>query len=384
VQAALPSGANLETVRKEILAEVIAVVRATNHPVPLEALADRAVRNIGYDKTVGSAWGGVGGFRDLLAKGLPEDIRLNDQPPYYVYDATRAAQRETRRVETRMESRTPEPLRQEAAAAPMQRSLPPLLGATQPAQRPVAPPPGPPAQAPRGPLAPAQSEALSGQPGLPRSQPLPPPRPGDATAIQQSIARIHEASQAPTLSPPDYRALFDVMAQEITANGLTGSQTLVNIVKRAQDSGVDVRRDDARFVLDVVSEADPWFDQGVSAGLFASRFRNFVVARCRSQGLSLSADELDLIEAWFAGPTVPQRAPAPQAPAYGSAQGQAYAPAPPQAAPPQAAQPPAPAQNNELRADRWWSLEDGRQTAADQGNPPNDEFPRIIRTRLRG
>jgi len=176
------------------------------------------------------------------------------------------------------------------------------------------------------------------------------------------------------------------MAQEITANGLAGSQTLVNIVKRAQDSGVDIRRDDARFVLDVVSEADPWFDQGVSASLFASRFRNFVVARCRSQGLSLSADELDLIEAWFAGPAVPQRAPA--MPAYGSAQASApampaYTPAHPQAAPPQQAAQPAPAQNNELRADRWWSLEE-RQTAADQGNPPNDEFPRIIRTRLRG
>ena len=70
-QAALPSSMSLETARKDILAEVIAVVRATNHPVPLEALADRAVRNLGYDKTVGSAWGGVGGFRDLLAKGYP-------------------------------------------------------------------------------------------------------------------------------------------------------------------------------------------------------------------------------------------------------------------------------------------------------------------------
>ena len=387
-QAALPSSMTLEAARKDILAEVIAVVRATNHPVPLEALADRAVRNLGYDKTVGSAWGGIGGFRDLLAKGLPEDIRLSDQPPYYVYDATRAARGEARRVEARPEartpepSRTPEPLRQEAAAAPMQRSLPPLLGAAQPAQRPVAAPSGPPAQAQRGPLAPAQSEALSGQPGLPRSQPQAPQRPGDsAAAIQQSIARIHEASQAPTLSPPDYRTLFEVMAQEITANGLTGSQTLVNIGKRAHDMGVEVRRDDARFILDVVSEADPWFDQGVSASLFASRFRNFVVARCRSQGLNLSADELDLIEAWFAGPAVAQRAAAPQMPAYGSAPAPAYAPTPPQGAPSHQAQP---APSNELRADRWWSLEDRQQGAADQGNPPNDEFPRIIRTRLRG
>ena len=70
-----------------------------------------------------------------------------------------------------------------------------------------------------------------------------------------------------------------------------------------------------RFVLDVVSEADPWFDQGASPSLFASRFRNFVVARCRGQGLNLSADELDLIEAWFAAP-VGQRGAA-AAPAQG-------------------------------------------------------------------
>jgi hypothetical protein len=67
-----------------------------------------------------------------------------------------------------------------------------------------------------------------------------------------------------------------------------------------------VRRDDVRFVLEVVSEADPWFEQGASANLFAGRFRNFVVARCRGQGLNLSADELDLIDAWFAGGTLPQ------------------------------------------------------------------------------
>ena len=132
-----------------------------------------------------------------------------------------------------------------------------------------------------------------------------------AAAIQQSIARIHEASQAPTLSPQDYRTLFDVMAQEIAANGLAGSQTLLNIVKRAESVGIEIRRDDVRFVLDVVSEADPWFDQGASPSLFASRFRNFVVARCRGQGLNLSADELDLIEAWFAAPVAQRAVPLP-------------------------------------------------------------------------
>jgi hypothetical protein len=417
----LPSAAAIENLRREILNEVITTVREADQPVALEALADRAVRTLGYDKTVGSAWGGIGSFRDLLARGLPEDIRLSSQPPYCVYDATRVVDARNR-PENRIEARRPEPLRSEPlrpeppGAASMQRNLPPLLGAEQPAQRTVVPQSGPPGQMQqRGPLAPAQSDALSGQPGPLHPQhaqhiaPQPPQRPAEgATAIQQSIARIHEASQAPTLSPPDYRALFDIMAQEIGTNGPAGAQTLANVVKRAQEMGIDVRRDDVRFVLDVVSEADPWFQQGVSASLFASRFRNFVVARCRGQGLNLSADELDLIEAWFAAPIAAQQRAAPaQMPAYGhahpqagSAQGispQQMGPAPQPIAPPQSLQAQAPAQpagqvpaaqgqSNELRADRWWSLDAGRQPPADPGQQGlgTDEFPRIIRTRLRG
>ena len=122
-----------------------------------------------------------------------------------------------------------------------------------------------------------------------------------ASAIQQSIARIHEACQAPPLAPQDYRTLFEVMAQEINENNLSGAQTISNIQQRASATGLEVKRDDVRFVLDVVSEADPWFEQGASPNLFAGRFRNFAVARCRGQGLNLTADELDLIDAWFAG-----------------------------------------------------------------------------------
>jgi len=404
----LPSASSIETLRREILNEVVGAVRAADQPVPLEALADRAVRALGYEKTVGSAWGGIGSFRDLLAKGLPEEIRLSNQPPYCVYDANRAVQSDVpNRPDNRLEARRPEP----PGAAPMQRSLPPLLGTNQPAQRPVAPQSGPPGQMQRGPLAPAQSEALSGQPGLHHAQPAAAARPAEgATAIQQSIARIHEASQAPTLSPPDYRALFDIMAQEIATNGPAGAQTLANIVKRAQELGIDIRRDDVRFALDVVSEPDPWFVQGVSASLFASRFRNFVVARCRSQGLNLSADELDLIEAWFAAPIAAQRGgpaqgPGPAfAPGYpqqgmGPQMGPAPQPMAPQNMSPQPMSPQsmpphgmpqqqpghAPGPGADLRADRWWSLNEGRQPAPDQGQGPGtDEFPRIIRTRLRG
>ena len=172
--------------------------------------------------------------------------------------------------------------------------------------------------------------------------------------------------------------MFDVMAQEISANGLQGAQTLGNITQRAREFGLDLKRDDLRFILEVVSESDPWFEQGASANLFAGRFRNFVVARCRSQGLALSADELDLVEAWFSSQ------PAQQArPAYGRtappAQQQLDAQTPTQA--------PAQAPVSE----RWWSLEEGRQHIAEQraqsgfnAIEAEEEFPRIVRTRLRG
>jgi hypothetical protein len=373
-QQALPSAASIESVRREILAEVANAVRAADQPMPLEALADRCVRILGHDKTAGSAWGGTGSFRDLLARGLPEDIRLTGNPPYFVYDAKRAVQTDAPRIETRAEPMRNEIIRSEPIRSEqpiMQRALAPLFGG-QPAQRADAAPIGAPAPMQRGPLAPAQSDTLSGQPGQSRQQ-----APGvqrtaqGAAAIQQSIARIHEASQAPTLSPQDYRTLFDVMAQEIAANGLSGQQTLNNIVKRAESVGIEIRRDDVRFALDVVSEPDPWFDQGASPNLFASRFRNFVVARCRSQGLNLSADELDLIEAWFAAPIAQRNSAA-------AAQG-GYAPA----RQPQQGMGGEPGQA--AGGDRWWSFDDGRQPGPEQQSTgTGDEFPRIIRTRLRG
>ena len=421
-QPALPSAAAIEATRKQIMNEVVSTVRAAGQPVPLEALADRAVRVLGHDKTVGSGWGGVGSFRDLIAKGLPAEIRLSDQPPYYVFDASRVQLGQTLPPESRKQENLrvelpPQGVSESSARA----TAAPLLGNIPSAQRPSDPPTSQAAQTERGPLAPAaprpsdpptsqaaqirgplapaaqaernpltpaaQPEALSDQPGNPRSsgqQPTqqvsntssPPPREGP-TAIQQSIARIHEACQAPTLSPPDYRALFDVMAQEISANGLAGSQTLANIIKRIHDLGIEIRRDDARFVLDVVSEADPWFDQGASGSLFASRFRNFVVARCRSQGLNLSAGELDLIEAWFAGPAGAQRGAS--APAHATGQRE-QAPVPRQPAP-------APAEKLEARSDHSWNQVESRQRATDPNMPDNgetEEFPRIIRTRLRG
>jgi hypothetical protein len=220
---------------------------------------------------------------------------------------------------------------------------PPTLGTPQPT---VSTPQVKPAA--QSPAMPAQTAAAA-----------PATRAKEATStIQQSIARIHEACQAPPLAPPEYRALFEVMALEINENNLLGAQTIQNVLRRAQEHGLELRKDDVRFVMDVVSEADPWFEQGASANLFAGRFRNFVVARCRGQGLKLSADELDLIEAWFVGNGAPTSArAAAAAPAY------------------------TPPQNEAVRAGAPIPPGGAARTADEFAS---DEFPRIVRTRLRG
>jgi hypothetical protein len=408
--------ADRDALRQEIIADVVQAVHASPTPVPLEVLADRAVRAIGHDRTVATSWAGAGGFRELLAQSLPGDLRLSEQPPYLVIDTRRHLQAKRAapmpELPEMMPSRAIAPPQQAAASmgnrgdiashggshahhgglqsgmqptydhheefrpertlmAPPAAAVTPGLGGSarysqndlpvrEPSPRsPTLSAPLVPAQAPKTAM---PQQAVSHTQGLPTAQATPArPKEGNS-AIQQSIARIHEACQAPPLSPPEYRALFEVMALEINENNLLGAQTIQNVLRRAQEYGLELRRDDVRFVMDVVSEADPWFEQGASANLFAGRFRNFVVARCRGQGLKLSADELDLIEAWFVGNGAPA----------GAAGARATAQAAPAYTPPQSGIP----------SDQARTGASAQPRTVDEFT--SDEFPRIVRTRLRG
>jgi NYN domain len=367
-----------DAARNDIIAEVAASVRASNAPVPLEALADRALRALGHEKTIATGWAGAGSFRELLRQSLPPDMRLTDDPPYLVMDVSRHS----------LEAMRPAALLREAAAdmAAAAGTAAHIAAATHHGEA-IAqlggalPLPG--GLSPR-PVAPGRSpQTNAGQAG---GALAPAARAEVPSAIQQSIARIQEACQAPPLSPLEYRVLFEVMAKEVSENDLIGAQTLANITQRAQERGLELRRDDVRFVLEVVSEADPWFEQGASANLFAGRFRNFVVARCRGQGLQLSADELDLVDAWFAGGSLPQAnaasnvsSPVPRkggpTPAGGVQQQIGQMPPLPKSLPE-----PSPS------GSRWWTRDDARARENEKAAPEKDkeDFPRFVRNRSRG
>jgi NYN domain-containing protein len=363
-----PVRSRIDEARREILAEVVAGVRASAAPVPLEALADRALRALGHEKTIATGWAGAGSFRELLRRSLPEEIRLTGDPPYLVFDARRHG--DDRALKAALDARGPgaeaspavQPAAPENAPAP---SLRPVAVDTTPASR----------AEPHD--ASAKSHVLQQAPVGQRGEMPAQRRPDVHSAIQQSITRIHEACQAPALAPQEYRVLFDLIAKEISDNDLTGVQTLANIVERAREHGIEVRRDDVRFVLEVVSEADPWFEQGASADVFAARFRNFVVARCRGQGLKLSANEFELIDAWFGTGQAQQGR-------LGSSTTARLAPPASTGATEPATPPPLPAL--EARSSHWWSLEDnlelrgggpeGQGSAHDAG-----PFPRVARSR---
>jgi hypothetical protein len=334
----------IDEARREILAEVIAGVRASASPVPLEALADRALRALGHERTIATGWAGAGSFRELLRRGLPDEIHLTGDPPYLAFDPKRHRQDERQaRKPAEAGSALPQPGSTplhpvpQPSDAPMPETAPVQTCAVASASRAASSADAPAASSQaeaeidpavaRGsatlkreavraePAAAAQAARVAVlaqvplvhqavQPALAAApQRLDPPKP-----IQQSIARIQEACQAPPLAPQEYRVLFEIMAREINEHDLLGVETLDKITQQAQERGIDLRRDDVRFVLEVVSEVDPWFEQGASADLFAGRFRTFVVARCRGQGLDLSVDELQLIDAWFLGPGAAQRA----------------------------------------------------------------------------
>jgi NYN domain len=375
--------AKIDAARRAIVSEIVADVRASPAPMLLEALADRTVRMLGHEKTIATGWAGAGSFRELLRQCLPPDLTLTEEPPYVVVDLKRHGHAVAA-------PKAREPARDLAPASPAATRFAAPAAATDAAAL----------------VATSTTASPAGAPRQGALQPVSPPAgvaaAGSSASMQQSIARIQEACQAPALAPHEYRLLFELMAEEINENDLIGAQTLANITHRAHERGLEVRRDDVRFILEVVSESDPWFEQGASANLFAGRFRNFVVARCRGQGLNLSADELDLVDAWFAGGNMPQ----PQAQTSHAARAAPSRPAA-ASAPPPAAQPgrtstppvslptPAPAPAAAAAGGRWWANEPGageanKEAAAPAqsggGNElaPADEFPRFVRNRLRG
>jgi len=226
----------------EILDLVVQAAGEAEKPVPIAYLANRAMKELGHAKTVGTNWAGCGGFLNFLSQNLPEHLRLTEAPPHCVYDPAR------HNVDSGAD--------QEQRESGLQRAA----GTT-----PAVPAGG--------------GNRLSD--------------------LQNSITRIYEASKAPPLPPSEYQLLFHLIAAEVQDRGFHPSRTVDAVLARAEENGVRFANQDVAFVISAVDDVDPWLEHARTPGAVARAYRDVILKRCESAGLALTDDEHQLILVWF-------------------------------------------------------------------------------------
>ena len=257
---------DFQAIGAEILQHVLDVVRSSEKPVPIAYLADRAQKILGHAKTLGTNWAGSGGFLNFLNATLPDDIRLTDKPPHFVYDPKRH----------RLEERPELPAVQTAIPqTPIPQAAIPQKLSRQPQ--------------------PQQPEANSSK----------------LAELQNSITRIYDACKAPPLPPSEYQLLFALIATEVHERGFAPVKTAQSVVARATQEGLRIALKDVSFVLDAIDEIDPWLEHTRSPAAVARAYRDFVLAKCRHAGVQLTEDEYQLVQVWFGAS---QWSPAAQTP----------------------------------------------------------------------
>lgn len=236
---------DFKVIGSEILELVLDVVENSEKPVPLAYLADRAQKALGHPKTIGTNWAGSGGFLNFLTQNLPENLRLTEKPPHFVYNPSKHRLRD-------------EPL---------------------------------PAEAHLTAQAIAQGAAAQRQPQGGNS--------GRLAELQRSITRIYEACKAPPLPPSEYQLLFTLIAAEVRENGFAPGRSADAVVKRASEAGLKLGAKDVAFVIEAVDEIDPWLEHSRSPSAVARAYRDYVLAHCAQAGVGLTDDECQLIQVWF-------------------------------------------------------------------------------------
>ncbi|MBT3069327.1 NYN domain-containing protein [Rhodomicrobium sp. Az07] len=237
---------DFQSIGAEILNLVLEVVQSSEKPVPIAYLADRAQKILGHAKTLGTNWAGSGGFLNFLNATLPENFRLTDKPPHFVYDPAR------HRVEERVDaSLQPSPKLMDRQPAPQPQPQPQETGSSKLAE------------------------------------------------LQTSITRIYDACKAPPLPPSEYQLLFTLIATEVHDRGFAPVKTAQAVVERATREGLRVAMKDVSFVLDAVDEIDPWLEHTRSPAAVARAYRDFVLAKCHHAGVKLTEDEHQLVQVWF-------------------------------------------------------------------------------------
>src|SRR5437660_3697096 len=140
------------------------------------------------------------------------------------------------------------------------------------------------------------------------------------------IRRVSQVIDAPRLSPPQYRLVFELIAQVVGTSGYHLITTGRTVRDRCAERGEAISRQNINWILRGLSYAGAFKTEGpLDARELAVAFRENVLKLLRSAGLTLDETELALLDAWLLlGEPLPYEDAANES-AAGSAAGEADA-----------------------------------------------------------
>jgi hypothetical protein len=144
-------------------------------------------------------------------------------------------------------------------------------------------------------------------------------RPDELSSLDPALGslayRVHQLTDTPYLTPPEYAQVFRHIAEEVTAHGYFLTRTSKAVRDRCIEEGATIARASVNFILRGITFGGHRFAQngGDDPSTLARCFYRNVLSLCESAGLLLDQTERDRLAEWILG-ALRDDAPAQEAP----------------------------------------------------------------------
>jgi hypothetical protein len=119
--------------------------------------------------------------------------------------------------------------------------------------------------------------------------------------LYEFALKVHRLTDLPLLSPEQYTALFDILAEETAGPVLSRATAARNIEDRCEEEGLSVDSAEIAFILDALVRggAGPGTVPPPDAGRLAQALAGDAVELCKLSQLDIGPGEHDLLKQWF-------------------------------------------------------------------------------------
>jgi hypothetical protein len=132
-------------------------------------------------------------------------------------------------------------------------------------------------------------------------------RPDELSSLDPALGslayRVHQLTDTPYLTPPEYAQVFRHIAEEVTAHGYFLTRTSKAVRDRCIEEGATIARASVNFILRGITFGGHRFAQngGDDPSTLARCFYRNVLSLCESAGLLLDQTERDRLADWILG-----------------------------------------------------------------------------------